>query len=65
MSDMETNAIVFWDAEGVEIITIIGDDEIESETLLEIFDTEMNRMRILAQTGRLVDNTSEEFIGEV
>lgn len=61
----ETNTVVFWDGGGEEILTIIGGPGVDSAMILEIFDTDFNRARMLALTGRCVDNTSEESLEEI
>lgn len=58
-ADDQPNAVIFWDTKGEEILRIVGG--VGSAVLLEIFDTLPNRGRILALTGRLVDNTSEDY----
>ena len=54
------NAIVFWNRKGEPLITVVG-DEIKSERLIQIFDTDAIRKAIEKSTGYKVDNTSEEF----
>jgi hypothetical protein len=60
-TDQTTNGVTFWDREGVAILHVVGED-IDSDTLVDLFDNNFNRARILARTGRVVDNTSEEFL---
>ena len=55
----QTDTVVFWDAEGVEILAI-SSPGIDSTIMLDIFDTPANRAAIEKETRRLITNTSEE-----
>lgn len=59
MRKTETDTVVFWDAKGMPIVSITA-NEIDSDDLVDLFDTEANRAAIEKLSGRAVDNTSEE-----
>lgn len=58
-----TDTVVFWDDEGVEIVSVTSSD-IPSDVLCDIFDTPEIREEIEQVSGRHVDTTSEESVVE-
>lgn len=57
-----SNAVTFWNSKGDAILHIVGDQDVTSEQLLEMFDHDEVRTIIKRTTGHGVDNTSEETL---
>lgn len=61
-SAYDNNAIIFYDDNGMPVISIIGDAGLDGEQLADIFDTPRIRREIQDACGLAIDNVSEDYI---